>query len=66
MTNELYFREEIMSTFRTIIPETITDNTFTLINKDWMLITAGSKDSFNTMTGAWGELGVLPFSCKVR
>lgn len=45
--------------FNKINPEKITDNPFTLMNSDWMLITAGTKESFNTMTAAWGGLGVL-------
>ncbi|NLW35057.1 MAG: flavin reductase family protein [Syntrophorhabdus aromaticivorans] len=44
---------------REISPEMITDNTFKLIGKDWMLVTAGSEAAFNTMTAAWGGLGVL-------
>jgi len=39
--------------------ELITDNTFKLIGKDWMLVTAGEEAAFNTMTAAWGGLGVL-------
>ncbi|NLL52108.1 MAG: flavin reductase family protein, partial [Peptococcaceae bacterium] len=31
-------------------PEELNDNPFKLIGKDWMLITAGSPDKFNTMT----------------
>ena len=42
-----------------IAPEAITDNTFKLIGKDWMLVTAGTEASFNTMTAAWGGLGIL-------
>lgn len=34
-------------------------NPFTLISKEWMLITAGQPDSFNTMTASWGGLGEL-------
>lgn len=45
--------------FREIKPEAVTENTFKLIGQDWMLITAGTKDSFNTMTGAWGGLGIM-------
>lgn len=45
--------------FIEISPETITDNTFKLVGKDWMLVTAGKEVSFNTMTAAWGGLGVL-------
>ncbi len=48
-----------MSIFKEIDPEEITDNTFKLIGKDWMLVTAGNKTSFNTMTAAWGGLGIM-------
>lgn len=34
-------------------------NQFDLISKEWMLITAGTKDSLNTMTASWGGLGWL-------
>jgi len=37
----------------------ITDNPFKLIGSDWMLITAGSIENWNTMTASWGGLGVL-------
>lgn len=30
-----------------------------LIGKQWMLITAGPTDSFNTMTASWGGIGWL-------
>ena len=42
-----------------IKPANIKDNPFKLIGGDWMLITAGTKESFNTMTASWGGLGVL-------
>ena len=45
--------------FKEISPELITDNPFKLIGSDWMLITAGNRESFNTMTGAWGGLGIM-------
>ncbi|TAL33258.1 MAG: flavin reductase family protein [Spirochaetes bacterium] len=45
--------------FREIPPSAITDNPFTLIGTDWMLVTAGTADSWNTMTASWGGLGVL-------
>ena len=45
--------------FELINPTQITDNCFKLIDKDWMLITAGTMDSFNTMTASWGALGIL-------
>ena len=34
-------------------------NPFTKIGKEWMLLTGGTIDSFNTMTASWGQLGVL-------
>ena len=37
----------------------IKDNVFKLIADDWMLVTAGSLKSFNTMTASWGTLGEL-------
>lgn len=35
------------------------ENPFELIGQQWMLITAGDKDSFNTMTASWGGFGFL-------
>jgi flavin reductase (DIM6/NTAB) family NADH-FMN oxidoreductase RutF len=32
---------------------------FKMIGSDWMLITAGTRDSWNTMTASWGGFGVL-------
>lgn len=34
-------------------------NPFEKIGREWMLITAGSEEKFNTMTASWGGLGVL-------
>lgn len=45
--------------FKETRPEALADNPFTLIGKDWMLITAGTSESFNAMTASWGGLGVL-------
>ncbi len=45
--------------FKTIPAKSITDNTFSLIDDDWMLITAGTPTEFNTMTASWGGLGIL-------
>jgi flavin reductase (DIM6/NTAB) family NADH-FMN oxidoreductase RutF len=45
--------------FQTLDPEDVQDNVFKLIGKDWMLITAGIRESFNTMTASWGGMGVL-------
>ena len=45
--------------FREISVEELKDNPFTLINKDWMLITAGDQQKHNTMTASWGGVGEL-------
>lgn len=37
----------------------LTENIFEVIGKEWMLVTAGSKDGFNTMTASWGGMGWL-------
>ena len=34
-------------------------NIFDRISKEWFLLTAGNKDSYNTMTASWGQMGVL-------
>lgn len=48
-----------MSTFRTIRPEDITENTFQLVGTDWMLVTAKHAGKVNTMTASWGGLGIM-------
>lgn len=45
--------------FKSIKPEELQDNPFTLIGKDWFLMTAEKEGKVNTMTVAWGGLGVL-------
>lgn len=42
-----------------IQPEKLNENVFQLLGKDWMLITAGTLDAYNTMTASWGGMGVL-------
>jgi flavin reductase (DIM6/NTAB) family NADH-FMN oxidoreductase RutF len=49
----------MINEFQRIQPGEIPDNTFKLIGEDWMLITAGDANSWNTMTASWGTLGVL-------
>ena len=49
----------ITMAFQEISVEQLKDNPFTLINKDWMLITAGNQESHNTMTASWGGVGEL-------
>jgi flavin reductase (DIM6/NTAB) family NADH-FMN oxidoreductase RutF len=38
---------------------TIPDNFVKMIGDEWLLITCGTSDNFNTMTASWGALGVL-------
>ena len=45
--------------FKEIKPEELNFNPFTRIGSDWMLLTAGTEDKFNTMTASWGGLGHL-------
>lgn len=45
--------------FDSISPNNLKENPFDLIGKDWMLITAGNREKFNTMTASWGGIGVL-------
>lgn len=35
------------------------ENPFSLIGDEWMLITAGKQEKFNTMTASWGGVGVM-------
>ena len=48
-----------MQNFTTIQASEITDNVFKLLDKDWMLITAGRMDHYNTMTASWGHMGIM-------
>lgn len=48
-----------MATFREITPQEIDKDVFTMIGKEWMLVSAGNADNSNMMTASWGGLGVL-------
>jgi len=45
--------------FIKINPKEIKGNVFKIIEDEWMLITAGSINSYNTMTANWGFMGIL-------
>ena len=45
--------------FKEVKPEELSFNPFTKIGKEWMLITAGTEEKFNTMTASWGGVGVF-------
>lgn len=42
-----------------ISPNNLEKTPFEMIGKDWMLLTAGDENKYNTMTASWGGLGVL-------
>lgn len=48
-----------MSNWKEISPEEMTQNPFTLIGKDWGLVTAGTPEKLNTMTVSWGGVGIM-------
>ena len=45
--------------YKQIDPKEIPGNLIKLIADEWMLVTAGNKDKFNTMTANWGGAGYL-------
>jgi len=50
-----------MNKFTEISPMELNESAFRIIGKEWMLITAGTMDSWNTMTASWGGMGELWF-----
>lgn len=48
-----------MQGFRQVAPTELSENVIKLISKDWMLVTAGSPDHYNTMTASWGAVGFM-------
>lgn len=50
---------ELLKDFSELDPYKLNENVFNLLDKKWMLITAGSSENFNMMTASWGGLGVL-------
>lgn len=48
-----------MNQFLELTPNNISINPFEKIGKEWMLITAGNINNYNTMTASWGGIGVL-------
>lgn len=45
--------------FRERKAEDLNVNPFLKIGKDWMLVTAGTEEKWNTMTASWGAMGVF-------
>ncbi|MDF2675947.1 MAG: hypothetical protein K0Q97_237 [Bacillota bacterium] len=48
-----------MLEYKEINPVDLNENTFKMIGKDFMLITAENEGKVNAMTASWGGLGVL-------
>jgi flavin reductase (DIM6/NTAB) family NADH-FMN oxidoreductase RutF len=55
----LEMEELNMSQFYEITPEKFQCNPFTMIGKQWMLVTAEKDGKVNTMTASWGGLGIM-------
>lgn len=53
------YEKSSMNSFNSIEPAMLKENAVKLIGSDWMLITAGKIENFNTMTASWGFLGFL-------
>ena len=43
--------------FQEVKIEDLSFNPFTKIGKEWLLITAGNEESYNTMTASWCYVG---------
>ncbi len=50
---------KIDSLFSKANPASLKDNFIQAIGDEWMLITAGTPEKFNTMTASWGAIGVF-------
>ncbi len=45
--------------FESIDHRAISKDVWSLLSKDWMLVTAGSESKWNTMTASWGGFAVI-------
>lgn len=45
--------------FNNVSVDTLNLNPFKSISKDWLLVTSGNEEKFNTMTVSWGGLGFI-------
>ena len=45
--------------FTSIDPKQLQGNVFSMLDDQWMLITAGTASHCNTMTASWGGMGVM-------
>lgn len=56
---QIVFQKTILLMKKSNIERLAAENAFELIGKEWMLITAGTPEKFNTMTASWGGIGYL-------
>ena len=56
---DVLFGKEGKDMKKTELKTLASENAFDLIGKGWMLVTAGTKEKFNTMTASWGGIGWL-------
>jgi flavin reductase (DIM6/NTAB) family NADH-FMN oxidoreductase RutF len=59
MVEKIKRREELSMGFVSIKPEEIGGNPFSMLAREWMLVTAGDKSGYNMMTASWGGFGVM-------
>ncbi len=52
-------RFSMTQTWKSVPLASLKENVFHSIGDDWMLVTAGTTDHWNTMTASWGGFGVL-------
>jgi flavin reductase (DIM6/NTAB) family NADH-FMN oxidoreductase RutF len=45
--------------FAALPPKQLHENFFSALDDEWMLITAGTPEKYNTMTASWGNTGIL-------
>jgi flavin reductase (DIM6/NTAB) family NADH-FMN oxidoreductase RutF len=48
-----------LANFSKIDVFSIKENIFDMLQDEWMLVTAGNRESYNTMTASWGGFGIL-------
>ena len=58
-SSEIKMKKERSAEFKNTDPKGIPGNIIKMMVEEWMLITAGDKESYNTMTAGWGGLGNL-------
>lgn len=59
LSNNLFIADCMDAKLSQVNVKSLTENVFKLLEDDWMLFTAGNRDSFNMMAASWGALGVL-------